>query len=140
MKTNMFADQHVFNGGHIRKQTDVLKRASNTQRGDLKRLKFSNFMTVEDDLTASDRIDAGHSIEESCLACSIWTDQTRDHSFFDNEINIIYGNESSECLGDFTSFKEIHSLPPIIPGCRFQWQGRLLRQPRVRFLQHAALH
>ncbi len=119
----MFANQYIFDGAHVGKQADVLEGAGNAQCGDLKRLKFGNIVTVEGEFTTGDRIDAGHRVKESCFACSVWTDQTSNHSFFDDEINIVNGNETAKGFSYFTGFEEVHSYLPLLGIATFDGRG-----------------
>src|SRR6266498_953597 len=108
MEAGVFANQYIFDGTHIGKQADVLKSAGDAQLGDLKGFEFGDVMTIEDQFAACDGIDASHGVEESCLAGTIGSDQSGDHPFFDDEINIVYGSQTAEHFGHSTSFKEVH--------------------------------
>src|SRR5271157_4111061 len=108
----MFPNQHVFDGGHVGKQTDILKGAGNAQSSDFKRYKFCDVFPVKGHLTTRNVIDASHPVEEGCLSGAVWADQTGNHTFLDHEIYVVDGGQAAKRLGNFFSFKEVHGWSP----------------------------
>src|ERR1051325_2127815 len=105
----MFANQHIFNGAHVCKQADILEGAGNSEGCDFEWLEFCDVVTVKRQLSTGNLVNACHRVKEGRFACTVWTDQTGDHSLFENEINTINGDKTTEDFSNFASFKECHS-------------------------------
>src|ERR1051325_7520643 len=128
----MFANQHIFNGAHVCKQADILEGAGNSEGCDFEWLEFCDVGAVKRQLSTGNLVNACHRVKEGRFACTVWTDQTGDHSLFDNEINTINGDKTTEDFSNFESFKECQSYLPLLRIAALK--GRRSRSGRGGFI------
>jgi hypothetical protein len=92
----MRADAHVLAHRHGRKQSDVLERSRNAERGELMPRAAQQRTSVEHDRSCARIIEARDAIEERRLAGAVRTNQAADRPAGDLEGDIIERGHAAE--------------------------------------------
>src|SRR6478752_6272809 len=128
----MHADQHVFEGGHVAEEPDILKSAGDpfcrhlvgTQTLSLSKhaaARAVHRLAVKNDVAARRLIDAGNHVEEGGFPRAIRPDHPEDAPALDPQIDPVNGGESTKNLGDAFSDEQRLSaggrLHAVLDGC-----------------------
>ena len=117
---------HVQSHGSAKAQNDVLRCCQNIDQFEMlvdhpdpqiKRILGrldQNFLPVDPDGSFIRKIDPGQHVHQCCLAASVLTEDRKDLSFSEREIDVIVGNDVTESLRYIFQFDYIrlrHEIP-----------------------------
>ena len=94
-------------------EPDVLECPCDSEAAYLPCRKARYIISIEYDPACGRLIDTGYLVEKRCLASTVRTDESRDESLLDMEIDIIDRDDASELTLKVLSFKNPHALPPF---------------------------
>src|SRR5262245_42712596 len=100
-------DPDVLEHGEVREHRRDLKRADNAAPRDLRRPLGGDVVPVIDDPALGRREELGEEIEDRGLASAVRSDQSVDASSSDLQVDVAYGDEALELLGEVAGFEDV---------------------------------
>ena len=99
-------DNHIAEDGQVGKQADILEGPADAKLGYPMGCAAGDVCTVEDDLAAIRRINAGDVVEDGGLARAVWANQAMDFTRLQRHAEIVDGSNAAEILFHIPHFKD----------------------------------
>src|SRR5262252_5418551 len=115
VQTAMFSHQNVLERGHGRKETDGLKRPGNATLSDAIGAKAGYAPSGKLELARARLDEAGDDIEQGGLSGAVRTDEARDRSLLNREVNLGQGREAIEPLANRLRLQDEGVARVIVP-------------------------
>ncbi len=96
----------MIKNAHMTPQQQVLESSTKPCGSNLVGLKSHQILSSQMNRPFSGLVNAGYQIENSRLACSVWTDQSYDLSGINFKIVIVNSPQSAEIVSHFLYLKQ----------------------------------
>jgi hypothetical protein len=105
----MAAEHYVFHGVHVAEKLNILKRAGNTQSGDVIRLQTIDGVVLEPNRPLIRLIDAVDTVKQGGLTGPVRTDDGINLTALDLKRNILQGRQTPKGNHKILNIEKSHS-------------------------------